>query len=162
MKIRGHSVKYGDNISTDLVIAGKYTKTLNIADLAEHAMEDLDPHFAERIKDGGFVVAGSYFGCGSSREQAPVALKAAGTLCIVAKTFSRIFYRNAINIGLPLIECDTNLIEDGDELEYEIGSERLINRTRNIEIPVAPLPSIMVEILKEGGVVPYIQKNGGF
>jgi len=162
MKIRGRALKYGDNISTDLVIAGKYTKTLNKKDLAEHAMEDLDPDFGKKIQGGGFLVAGSYFGCGSSREQAPVALKEAGVLCIVAKTFSRIFYRNAINIGLPLVECDTDVIEDGDVLEYRIGSDKLSDTTRNIDLAVSPLPEIMVEILKEGGVVPYIKKHGGF
>ena len=97
-------VKYGNDISTDLIIAGKYTKTLNLADLAAHAMEDLDPQFHEKIQGRGIVVAGSYFGCGSSREQAPLALKESGVVCVVAKSFSRIFYRNAVNIGLPIFE----------------------------------------------------------
>lgn len=162
MNLRGSAVKYGDNISTDLIIAGKYTKTLNVLDLAEHAMEDLDPDFGKKIKGNGVLVAGSYFGCGSSREQAPVALKEAGVLFIVAKTFSRIFYRNAINIGLPLVECDTDSIDNGDILEYEVGSEILRNISKNNEIQIVSLPDIMVEILKEGGVVPFIKNHGGF
>lgn len=162
MKLQGHAVKYGDNISTDLIIAGKHTKTLNVQDLADHAMEDLDFGFREKIKGEGVLVAGSYFGCGSSREQAPVALKESGVLFIVAKTFSRIFYRNAVNIGLPVVECDTDGIEDGDTIEYEVGSDILRNLSRNIDIEVTPLPEIMVEILKEGGVVPYIKNHGGF
>ena len=162
VKLQGHAVKYGDNISTDLIIAGKHTKTLNVRDLADHAMEDLDPSFGEKISGGGVLVAGTYFGCGSSREQAPVALKEAGVLFIAAKTFSRIFYRNAVNIGLAVVECDTDSIGEGDILEYDVGSEVLKNRSKNQELAVTPLPGIMVEILKEGGVVPYIKKHGGF
>ncbi|NLO57373.1 MAG: 3-isopropylmalate dehydratase [Synergistaceae bacterium] len=162
MKLQGHAVKYGDNISTDLIIAGKHTKTLNVRDLADHAMEDLDPAFGRRISGGGILAAGSYFGCGSSREQAPVALKEAGVLFIAAKTFSRIFYRNAVNIGLPVVECDTDAISDDDILEYDVGAEVLRNITQKKELAVTPLPEIMVEILKEGGVVPYIRKYGGF
>lgn len=160
--MRATCVKYGDDISTDLIIAGKYTKTLNLQDLADHCMEDLDPAFHQRLGRQGIVVAGSYFGCGSSREQAPVALKESGVLCIVAKSFSRIFYRNAVNIGLPIFECDTEDISDGDELEYDLTSSVIRDVTTGRELPIAPLPDIMVEILRDGGVTEHFLKKGGF
>ncbi len=159
MRLCSKALKYGDDINTDLIIAGKYTKTLDKSDLARHVMEDLDPEFKSKIKESSFLVAGSNFGCGSSREQAPTALKEAGVQCVVAKSFARIFYRNAINIGLPLVECDTSLIEEGDLLEYEVGAGVITNRTRGIEIPVAPLPAVMVEILLAGGVVNYYKNK---
>ena len=155
-------VKYGDDISTDLIIAGKYTKTLNLADLAAHAMEDLDPLFHEKLGGRGIVAAGSYFGCGSSREQAPVALKESGVLCVVAKSFSRIFYRNAVNIGLPIFECDTDGISDGDILEFDLKSSVIKDVTTQKELPVEPMPDIMVEILNDGGIVEHFAKKGGF
>lgn len=161
--MRYNCLKYGDDISTDLIIAGKYTKTLNLADLALHAMEDLDPRFHERLGEkGGILVAGSYFGCGSSREQAPVALKESGVACVVAKSFSRIFYRNAVNIGLPIIECDTDLIRDGDLLEYELGEDVLKDLTSGAELKVSPMPEIMVEILQDGGIAGHFARKGGF
>ncbi|MDI6707142.1 MAG: 3-isopropylmalate dehydratase small subunit [Firmicutes bacterium] len=159
MKLSAKALRYGDDISTDLIIAGKYTKTLDKNELASHAMEDLDSGFTDKVRGGAFVVAGSNFGCGSSREQAPVALKEAGVLGIAAKSFARIFYRNAINIGLPLLECDTSSISDGDVLEYEVGSEKLINKTTGEEIAVAPLPSIMIDILLSGGIINYYRKK---
>ena len=162
MKLTYKCLKYGDDISTDLIIAGKYTKTLNTGDLAAHAMEDLDPGFPEKARGGVFLVAGTHFGCGSSREQAPVALKAAGVVCVVAKTFSRIFYRNAVNIGLPIAECDTDRIGEGDELSYTLGGSALLNKTTGESLPVAPLPRIMVEILMDGGVIAHFKKTGGF
>lgn len=156
-------IKYGNDISTDLIIAGKYTKTLNLADLALHAMEDLDGDFHKKMEEGAkIIVAGCYFGCGSSREQAPVALKESGVKCIVAKTFSRIFYRNAVNIGLPIIECDTDTIQDGDVLEYELGDSVLKDLTSGKEYPVAPMPDIMVEILQDGGIAGHFARKGGF
>lgn len=156
-------IKYGDDISTDLIIAGKYTKTLNLADLALHAMEDLDPFFHEKMDEKtGIIVAGNYFGCGSSREQAPVALKESGVACVVAKSFSRIFYRNAVNIGLPIIECDTSQIQDGDLLEYELGDEVLKDLTTGQDYAIASMPDIMVEILKDGGIAGHFKKKGGF
>lgn len=156
-------IKYGDDISTDLIIAGKYTKTLVIADLALHAMEDQDPKFHEKVDAGRkILVAGKYFGCGSSREQAPVALKASGIACVVAKSFSRIFYRNAVNIGLPIVECDTTDIEDGDELEYNLGDSQILNVTKGQTLAIAPLPEIMVEILNDGGIQGHFAKKGGF
>lgn len=161
--MRYNCLKYGDDISTDLIIAGKYTKTLNLEDLALHAMEDLDSEFHERLgKSGGILVAGKYFGCGSSREQAPVALKESGVACVVAKSFARIFYRNAVNIGLPIIECDTDRIEDGDLLEYELGGGVLHDLTSGLSLPVSPMPDIMVEILRDGGIEGHFAKKGGF
>ena len=160
MKLSASCIKYGDDINTDLIIAGKYTKTLNIQDLVDHAMEDLDPRFHEKIGGKAFIVAGKNFGCGSSREQAPVALKMSGTVCVIAKSFARIFYRNAINIGLPIIECDTTQIDEGDLLEYETENNRLVNETSGKVIEIKPLPPIMVNILREGGVVNYIKKHG--
>lgn len=162
MKFTCKCIKYGDDISTDLIIAGKYTKTLNIQDLVDHAMEDIDPKFAEKVKGKAFLVAGEYFGCGSSREQAPVALKESGVVCVVAKSFSRIFYRNAINIGLPIVECDTTDISDGDILEYAVGDSKLVNQTTGKTVDVAPLPEIMVEILGCGGIPAYFREKGGF
>ena len=160
--MRAKCVKYGNDISTDLIIAGKYTKTLNLKDLADHAMEDLDPRFHERLGEEGIVVAGSYFGCGSSREQAPVALRESGVKCVIAKSFSRIFYRNAVNIGLPIFECDTDPIHDGDELEFDLASDVILEVTTGERLPVSPLPEIMVEILRDGGIVPHFKKKGGF
>ncbi len=158
MLITKRAIVYGDDINTDLIIAGKYTKTLNISDLVDHCMEDLDPDFHEKCKDGAIVVAGKYFGCGSSREQAPTALKESGVKCVVAKSFSRIFYRSAINLGLPLIECDTSQIHDGDILEYEFGGQELINKTTGQVIEIQPLPELMLNILKNGGMVEVVKK----
>lgn len=155
-------IKYGNDISTDLIIAGKYTKTLNLADLAAHAMEDLDPEFHEKLGGRGIVVAGSYFGCGSSREQAPVALRESGVICVVAKSFSRIFYRNAVNIGLPIIECDTDRIADGDVLEFDLRDDVLTDVTTGEKLPITPMPDIMVEILNDGGIEGHFARKGGF
>lgn len=161
--MQSRCVKYGNDISTDLIIPGKYTKTLVIQELADHAMEDLDPDFQTKVNGGqSIVVAGTYFGCGSSREQAPVALKAAGVELIAAKTFSRIFFRNAVNVGLPIVECDTDRIHDGDELSYTVGSDVLKNLTTGESLPVIPLPPIMVEIMACGGITGYFKEKQGF
>ncbi len=162
MLLTGKVLKYGDNINTDVIIPGKYTKTLDLNILTTHVMEDLDPFFRRKLRPGDFVVAGRNFGCGSSREQAPVALKHAGVSCIAAISFARIFYRNAVNIGLPLIECDTSLIDEGDILEYSLGGSQLRNITRNSILTLVPLPQIMIEILKEGGLVPFIRSRKGY
>lgn len=160
MLLSARSIKYGNDINTDLIIAGKYTKTLNVSDLVEHACEDLDPDFHKKCADGRtIIVAGDYFGCGSSREQAPVALKESGIQCVIAKSFSRIFYRNAINIGLPLAECDTDMIDDGDAIEYEVGSDRLRNVTKGISLEVSALPDIMVNILAASGMVEFAKSG---
>ena len=163
MLLSAKAIVYGDDINTDLIIAGKYTKTLNIQDLVDHCMEDLDPEFHGKCAENGAIVAaGKYFGCGSSREQAPTALRESGVKCVAAKSFSRIFYRSAINIGLPLVECDTDGIREGDELEYELGGELLRNKTTGRDIPVKPLPALMLAILKAGGMVEVMKKYGGF
>lgn len=162
MLLSAKAIVYGDDINTDLIIAGKYTKTLNIGDLVAHAMEDLDPDFHKKCQGGAIVVAGKYFGCGSSREQAPVALKESGVLCVAAKTFSRIFYRSAINIGLPIVECDTTGIVEGDSIEYELGGDTLRDASRDLSIRTTPLPDLMVRILGCGGMVPFMRKYGGF
>lgn len=157
----GKVIKYGDNVSTDAIIAGKYTKTLNFQDLADHAMEDLDPDFHKKVATRKIIAAGSYFGCGSSREQAPTALRCAGVECILAKEFARIFYRNAINVGMCVAECDTSLIDDGDEITFSPGDAFVRNRTKGISIPVAAMPQIMVDILADGGVVNYLEHHNG-
>ncbi|KZM50528.1 3-isopropylmalate dehydratase [Labrenzia sp. OB1] len=156
------ALKYGDDISTDLIIAGKYTKTLNLQDLVDHAMEDIDPDFLSRVGDGAVLVAGKYFGCGSSREQAPVALKAAGIKVVLASSFARIFFRNAINIGLPIMECDTSSISDGDRIDFDIGTGTVTNVTTGAVIQAKPLPDNMVKILSAGGVVEYLKEQGSF
>lgn len=160
--MRGRAFKYGDAVNTDVIIPGKYTKTLDLAQLAAHVMEDLDPTFKDRVRSGDFVVAGANFGCGSSREQAPVALKAAGVSCVAATSFARIFYRNAINVGLPLIECDTAAISDGDTLSLNLGDSELQNETTGQSIAVEPLPPVMVRILQSGGLAPFIRQNNGY
>jgi 3-isopropylmalate/(R)-2-methylmalate dehydratase small subunit len=140
MRLQGKALKFGDNVDTDVIIAGKYTKTLDLRELADHVMEDIDPDFRTRMKPGEFLVAGKNFGCGSSREQAPIALKHVGVACVVAQSFARIFYRNAINIGLPLVECNIDFIEDGDVLQYEVGGDELLNLTRKESVPIKALP----------------------
>lgn len=160
MNITTGAIVYGDDISTDLIIAGKYTKTLDPNDLVVHCMEDLDSDFRSKCKDGAAIVAGKYFGCGSSREQAPVALLGSGIRFVAAKSFSRIFYRSAINLGLPLLECDTDAIRDGDKLSYELGGDVLCNLTQGTSYPIKPLPTLMVRILQNGGMVEVMKKYG--
>jgi len=163
MILRGRAHKFGDNINTDYIISGKYKfKTLDMNELAKHVMEDVDPHFYEKIKPGDFIVAGRNFGCGSSREQAPRALWAAGIRGVLAQSFARIFFRNAINCGLAALECDTSPIEDGDELEIDLLTGKVVDHSRGIEIKTQPLPPVMVDILKEGGLIEYFKKYGSF
>jgi len=162
MTIKDKVIRYGDDINTDVIIAGKYTKTFSIETLAQHAMEDLDRDFTTKIKQASIIVGGSYFGCGSSREAAPIALKAAGVSCIFAKTFARIFYRNAINIGLPIVECNTDNIHEGDVLVYELGSDTVVNETTGERLKTQPLPDIMLDIFKCGGLVEYFRQTGGY
>lgn len=162
MLFSGKAIKYGDNINTDVIIPGKYTKTLDFNILANHVMEDLDPNFKKKIIPGDFIVAGENFGCGSSREQAPIALKYVGVAGILAKSFARIFYRNSINIGMPLIECDTDLVRDNDILEINLEKGYLKNQTLDTIIPFVPLPKIMVEILFEGGLECYMKNHGKY
>ncbi len=162
MKIQGTVVKYGDGIDTDVIIPGKYTKTLIMDELAVHAMEDLDPDFHNKIKNSPILVAGKNFGCGSSREQAVLALLHAGVRCVIAKSFARIFFRNAINVGLPSIVADTDRIEEGDFIEYQVGDAVIRNVNKAEMIDVAPMPSIMGDILTSGGLAKYLLKNKGY
>lgn len=162
MQIKAKAIVYGDDINTDLIIAGKYTKTLDVQDLVRHAMEDLDPEFAEKCRTGAVIAAGENFGCGSSREQAPVALKGSGVQCVFAKSFSRIFYRSAINIGLPIVVCDTSGIHEKDMISYEVGSPSARNETTGESFCTESLPDLMVKILRNGGMVESMKKYGGF
>jgi 3-isopropylmalate/(R)-2-methylmalate dehydratase small subunit len=163
MKLVGKAWKFGDDISTDLIAPGRYYHLRsNLPELAKHVLEDADPEFASKMSPGDFVVGGRNFGLGSSREHAPVIIKMAGTSAVMAKSFARIFYRNAINVGLPAIECDTDKIAQGDELEVDLNAGKVINRTQNIEIPFAPLPPVMTTILRDGGLAAHIAKHGDF
>ncbi|MDO7788461.1 3-isopropylmalate dehydratase small subunit [Desulforamulus aquiferis] len=163
MKYQGKSHKFGSDVNTDYIISGKYKfKTLDMNELAKHVMEDLDPDFYNKVTPGDFIVAGTNFGCGSSREQAPLAIKHANISAVLAKSFARIFYRNAINTGLPVIECDTDLIDPGDVLDVDLTNGIIINRTKDIEITVKPLPQVMIKILTDGGLAAHFRKYGGF
>ena len=152
---------YGDSINTDLVIAGKYTKTLNFQDLADHCMEDLDPRFREKVRPGDVLVAGCNFGCGSSREQAPLALKYSGISAILAKSFARIFYRNAINVGIPALICDTSSIRESDEIRIDMD-RGIVTVNGEREIKCQALSPIMQSILRSGGLVEFLKEKGDF
>jgi len=162
--LKGNVHKFDLNdINTDYIISGKYKfKTLDMKELAKHVMEDLDPNFYEKINEGDFIVAGNNFGCGSSREQAPLAIKHAGISAVIAKSFARIFYRNAINTGLPVVECDTDQINAGDNLEVDLEKGVVRNLTKNIEIKTTSLPDVMIRILNDGGLAAHFRKYGGF
>ncbi|MCX7795545.1 MAG: 3-isopropylmalate dehydratase small subunit [bacterium] len=163
MIIRGFAHKLGDDINTDYIISGKYKfKTLDMKELAQHIFEDIDPDFIKKIKPGDIIVAGKNFGCGSSREQAPLVIKNAGLSAVVAISFARIFYRNAINNGLPLVECDTSGIEEGDELEINLEEGTVKNITKGVQIKITPLPPFMMKLLQDGGLVEHFKKYGGF
>lgn len=163
MELRGKAHCFGNDVNTDYIISGKYKfKTLDMKELAKHVMEDLDPDFARRVQPGDFVVAGRNFGCGSSREQAPLALLNAGVGAVLAQSFARIFYRNAINTGLPVVVCDTGAIRAGDELVVDLEQGVLKNLTQGTEIPIKPLPSFMLKILADGGLVEHFRKYGTF
>jgi 3-isopropylmalate/(R)-2-methylmalate dehydratase small subunit len=163
MKQTGKAFKFGDNISTDLIISGRYKFAIrDMKELAKHVMEDADPQFYQKTAGKpSFIVAGWNFGMGSSREQAPWAIKEAKVIAVIAKNFARIFYRNAFNIGLALIECDTNGISDGDVLELEMEKGCLRNKTKGIDIPIKPLHPIMKRLLEAGGVVNLFKKHKG-
>lgn len=164
MKLRGRAHKFGDSINTDYIISGKYKfKTLDMNELAKHIMEDLDPSFYSKIKPGDFIVAGKNFGLGSSREQAPLVIKHAGISAVIAKSAARIFFRNAINTGLPLIICpDADKIEAEDELEVDPQAGIVRDITKNIELKAEALPPVMIRILQDGGLAEHIIKHGGF
>ena len=163
MVLRGNVWKFGDSISTDLICPGRYFHLRsNLPELAKHVLEDADPDFASKMKTGDFVVAGQNFGLGSSREHAPTIIKLAGVSAVLAKSFARIFYRNAINVGLPLLECDTDKIAEGDELEVDLATGSIRDRTQNVQLESTPLPKAMLNILNDGGLLAHIQKHGDF
>ena len=157
---KGKVWKYGDNIDTDVIIPARYLNTASYEELAKHCMEDIDTTFAKEVKNSDIIVAGENFGCGSSREHAPIAIKASGISLVIAKSFARIFYRNAINIGLLAIECDTDGIDAGDELELDIKGGTLKNITKGTIIAIEPLPDVMIKLLNDGGLIEHIKKNG--
>ncbi|WP_019176522.1 3-isopropylmalate dehydratase small subunit [Methanomassiliicoccus luminyensis] len=159
---KGIAHTFGDNLNTDYVISGKYKfKTLDMNELAKHVMEDIRPGFYNEITKGDFVVAGENLGAGSSREQAPLVLKAAGISAVVAKSFARIFYRNCINVGLAVVEVDTSGISEGDELEVDVAAGVVKNLTKGVTLQAKPLPPVMMKILSDGGLAEHLKKNGG-
>ncbi len=160
--LSGKAHVYGDNIDTDRIIPGKYTKTLDVSHLAEHVLEDLDPEFAGRVQTGDILVAGDNFGMGSSREQAPIAIKAAGISVVVARSFARIFYRNAINIGLPVVEVAGHAIARGDDIEVDLVQGIVTNVSTGQSFKATRMPQVMVDILNEGGLVNYLRKYGDY
>ena len=163
MVLRGKVWKFGDSISTDLICPGRYFHLRsNLPELAQHVLEDADPAFAAKMNKGDFVVAGNNFGLGSSREHAPTIIKIAGVSAVLAKSFARIFYRNAINVGLPLVECNTDKIDDGDEIEVDLAKGVVRDTTKGIELKATPLPKAMLNILNDGGLVAHIEKHGDF
>ncbi len=158
----GLAYKFGDSVSTDLIAPGRlFHLRSNLPELAKHVLEDADPEFASKVKQGDFVVGGSNFGCGSSREHAPTIIKLAGVQAVLAKTFARIFFRNCINIGLPAVECDTTKINEADQLELDLAAGLVKNLTQNTQIKFAPIPPSMRKVLDEGGLVAHIEKHGG-
>ncbi len=158
--LKGRAFKFGDDISTDLIIPGRFLNLRsNLPELAKHVLEDADATFAQRVKKGDIVVAGSNFGLGSSREHAPIVIKMAGVSAVLAKSFARIFFRNAINIGLPVLVCDTDLIDEGDNLEIDLSLGDISDTTNGAHLHFSPIPDIMLHILNDGGLVPYIQKH---
>ena len=163
MIYKGKSHLLGDDINTDYIIASKYRSLgLDFKEMAKHLLEDLDPNIAGRVQQGDFLVAGRNFGCGSSREFAPRVIQEAGIRAVLAKSYARIFYRNAINVGLCLLECDTQGIMDGDEIELDMDHWIAKDLARNADIRMKPLPPFMSQMLKDGGLIPHFKKWGGF
>lgn len=158
MKANGVVFKYGDNVDTDVIIPARYLNSSDPAELAAHCMEDIDKDFVKKVNKGDIIVAKKNFGCGSSREHAPIAIKAAGVSCVIAETFARIFYRNAINIGLPIIECPeaSRGIEAGDEVEVDFDSGIITNKTKGTTFKGQAFPEFMQKIIKAEGLVNYI------
>ena len=158
MKANGKVIKYGDNIDTDVIIPARYLNTTDHKELASHCMEDIDKEFVNKVSKGDIIVADKNFGCGSSREHAPIAIKAAGVSCVIAETFARIFYRNAINIGLPIIECPEAAkgIEEGDQVEVDFDSGMIYNKTKGTEYKGQAFPEFMQKIISNGGLINYI------
>ncbi|WP_297422486.1 3-isopropylmalate dehydratase small subunit [Clostridium sp.] len=161
MSVKGKVFKYGDNVDTDVIIPARYLNTSDAKELAAHCMEDIDVDFVKNVKDGDIIVANKNFGCGSSREHAPLAIKTAGVSCVIASTFARIFYRNAINIGLPILECDEAVksIDAGDELEVDFSTGLIKNLTKNQEYQGEAFPEFMQKIIDNDGLIGYIRNK---
>jgi 3-isopropylmalate/(R)-2-methylmalate dehydratase small subunit len=159
--LTGKAHKFGDSISTDHIIPGRYAHLRsNLPELAKHVLEDADVNFVKIVKPGDFVVGGSNFGLGSSREHAPLVIKMVGVKAILAKSVARIFFRNAINLGLPVLICDTDKIKDGDELEIDLTAGTVRDKTNGAALTFGKIPDVMLKILDQGGLIPYIQKHG--
>ena len=159
--LRGSAFLFGDDISTDHIAPGRYFHLRsNLPELAKHVLEDADVTFAKKVKPGDFVVGGSNFGLGSSREHAPLVIKMAGVKAILAKSVARLFFRNAINLGLPVLICDTDKINEGDELEIDLTAAKVRDKTNGAVLTFGKIPDVMLTILDEGGLIPYIQKHG--
>ena len=161
MEVTGKVFKYGDNVDTDVIIPARYLNTSDPKELASHCMEDIDLNFSKKVKKGDIIVANKNFGCGSSREHAPIAIKESGISCVIASTFARIFYRNAINIGLPILECDEAAkgIEEGDKVEIDFNKGVIKNITKNETYQAEPFPEFMQNIIQNGGLIKSIEKN---
>ena len=161
--LTGRVWKYGDHVNTDLIIPGRYLDDYSVANLAAHAMEDIGPAFASSVREGDIIVAGKNFGCGSSREQAPLALKAAGVGAVVAKSVARIFYRNCINVGLPVVICKdaTEMVKTGDVAEIDLSAGMMRNASTGSCIRFDPMPDFLLEVLEGGGLVPYLKERLG-
>jgi 3-isopropylmalate/(R)-2-methylmalate dehydratase small subunit len=158
--VRGKVWKFGDNVDTDLIIAARYLNTSEPAELAKHVMEDADPEFVEKMEPGDIIVAGENFGCGSSREHAPIALKAAGISAVIAPTFARIFYRNAFNMGLPIFELpEAAEIEEGDVVRIDMESGEIVNETSGKRYKFIPIPEFMQELVDAGGLIEYAKRE---
>lgn len=161
MKAKGRVFKYGDNVDTDVIIPARYLNSSDPGELAAHCMEDIDKEFVHKVQKGDFIVADKNFGCGSSREHAPIAIKAAGVSCVIAETFARIFYRNAINIGLPIIECPeaARSIREGDQVEVDFDSGIITNQTQGTTYQGQAFPEFMQKIIKAEGLINYINSQ---
>ncbi|WP_297191885.1 3-isopropylmalate dehydratase small subunit [uncultured Campylobacter sp.] len=160
MKVKGFVHKYNDNVDTDVIIPARYLNTSDNKELASHCMEDIDKDFVKKVKPGDIMVAGYNFGCGSSREHAPISIKESGISCIIAKSFARIFYRNAVNIGLAIIESDAaDEIDDKDEVEIDFSSGTITNLSKNKTYKTTPFPSFIQEIINANGYVNYIAQK---
>ena len=161
MMLKGHVWKFGSDIDTDAIIPARYLNTSDPAELAKHCMEDADKDFAKKIKNGDIIVADKNFGCGSSREHAPISIKACGVSCVIAKSFARIFYRNAFNIGLPILESPeaSEKIKEGDEIEVDTKKGIVINLTKKEEYKVNPIPAFMQELISAGGLMEWVKKK---
>ncbi|MEW5748210.1 MAG: 3-isopropylmalate dehydratase [Candidatus Thermoplasmatota archaeon] len=163
LKGTAHRFEPNDDINTDYIISGRYKfKIDDMDDLARHVMEDIDPTFASRVAPGDFIVAGRNFGCGSSREQAPRALKAAGVSAVLAKSYARIFYRSSFNVGLPLVQCDTDWVLQGDGLTVDLATGEVSCPARGTGAKASAVPRLMQALLDDGGLVPHLRKHGGF